>query len=174
MTTGQPSTVSDFVRLSQAAIIAGDLDAAETYKKQAFALKGLDELTPRVDASQRLDMGNGDTDAAALDKSAQNAAIKAWYSDATGGKEIDQDIEVVLSEMYNGNYRAVRYAKAADFTRWLRSGNFNPALKSLVVYTPEQIMMELAGGMSVADLKAAQKATQVESQDTSGELALAA
>ena len=35
-------------------------------------------------------------------------------------------------------------------------------------------MMELAAGMTVSDLKAAQKATQVESQDTSGELALAA
>ena len=168
MTAGA-STVSDFVKLSQAAIIAGDLDAAETYKKQAFALKGLmDEFTPKVDASQRLDMGNGQPDAGDAQQSAQNAAIKAWYAESVGGKEIDKDIEVVLADMYGGNYRAVRYQKAADFTRWIRSGNYNPALKSLVVYTPEQIMLELAGGMSVADLKAAQKATQVESQDTSG------
>jgi HK97 family phage major capsid protein len=167
MTTGSPSTVSDFVKLSQAAIIAGDLDAAETYKNQAFALKGLDELTPKVDASKRLDMGDGSQDSATQEANANTAAMKAWYTKSTGGTDIDGDIETVLNDMY-GNYRRARWAKAADFTRFLRSGTYDPALKSLVVYTPEQIMMELAAGLTVSDIKAAQKATQLESQDTSG------
>ena len=169
-----PQTISDFSKLWHDAILANELDEAEKYKSQTLALKAFNEAQPKVDAKARPQFGDTEQDVDALNKSAQNASIKAWYSQAAGGKEIDKDIETVLSEMYEGNYRAVRYAKAADFTRWIRSGNYNPALKSLVVYTPEQIMFELAGGMTVADLKAAQKATQLESQDTSGELALAA
>lgn len=174
MTAGAtPQTVSDFVKLSQAAIIAGDLDAAETYKKQAFAMKGLDELTPKVNASARPQFGSGEQDADALEKNANAAAMKAWYTKSTGGTDIDSDIETVLNDMY-GNYRQARWAKAADFVRFIRSGTYRPELKSLVVYTPEQIMMELAAGLTVSDIKAAQKATQVESQDTSGGLAKAA
>ncbi len=163
-----PQTVSDFSKLWHEAILANDLDEAEKYKNQTLALKAFNEAQPKVDAQARPQFGTEPSDEAALEKSAKNASIKAWYSQAAGGKDIDKDIETVLSDMYEGNYRAIRYAKAADFTRWLRSGNYNPALKSLVVYTPEQIMMELAGGMTVSDLKAAQKATQVESQDSSG------
>jgi HK97 family phage major capsid protein len=167
MTTGQPNSVSDFVKLSQAAILAGDLDQAETYKNQAFALKGLDELTPKVDPSARPAFGSAEPDTATQEANANSAAMKAWYTKSTGGADIDGDIETVLNDMY-GNYRRARWAKAADFTRFIRSGSYDPQLKSLVVYTPEQIMMELAAGLTVSDIKAAQKATQVESQDTSG------
>ena len=123
MTAGNPSTVSDFVKLSQAAILAGDLDQAETYKNQAFALKGLDELTPKVDASARPQFGASEDDAAALEKSANAAAMKAWYTQSTGGTDIDGDVETVLTDMY-GNYRQARWAKAADFVRFIRSGRY--------------------------------------------------
>lgn len=171
MTAGQ--TVSDFVRLAREAVLAKDFDLAETYKQQAIAIKGLDDITPKADATKRLDM-SGDAGAQdALEKSANAAAMKAWYTQSTGGKDIDGDIDAVLTEMY-GNYRQMRWAKAADFVRFIRSGRSDPRLEKLVVYTPEQVMLELAGGMTVADLKSAQKATQVESQDTSGGLAKAA
>jgi len=168
MTTGQ--TVSDYVRIAREAIAAGDFAAAETATNQAKAIKALDDITPKVDASARLPFGSGSDDKEIIEKNAKSAAVKAWYSQAVGGKTIDNDIETVLADMYDGNYRGARYAKSADFLRFLRTGQSNPALKSLVVYTPEQVMAELAGGMSVEDIKAAQKATQVESQDTSGEL----
>ena len=165
MTTG--SSVSDFVRLAREAVLAKDFDLAETYKQQAIATKGLDELTPKVDAAARPNFGSVEPDAETLEKSANAAAMKAWYTQSTGGTDISGDIETVLTDMY-GNYRQARWAKAADFVRFIRSGRSDPKLEKLVVYTPEQIMTELAGGMTVADLKAAQKATQVESQDTSG------
>jgi len=172
MTTGQ--TVSDFVKLARDAVLAKDFELAETYKQQAIAIKGLDDITPKVDATKRLDMGSGEQDAADLEKNANTAAMKAWYTKSTGGTDIDGDIETVLHDMYGTDYRHLRWAKAADFVRFIRSGRCDPKLEKLVVYTPEQVMMELAGGMTVADLKAAQKATQLESQDTSGELILAA
>ena len=171
MTTGQ--TVSDFVKLARDAVLAKDFDLAETYKQQAIAIKGLDELTPKVDPAARPQFGSGEDDTASLELSANAAAMKAWYTKSTGGTDIDGDIETVLTDMY-GNYRQARWAKAADFVRFIRSGRSDPRLEKLVVYTPEQVMMELAGGMTVADLKAAQKATQLESQDTSGGLAKAA
>lgn len=168
MTTGA-QTVSDYVRLSREAIIAGDLDAAETYKKQAFALKGLDELTPQVDATQRPKFDEGKDDAT-LERSAKDVALKAWYSENIGSKDIDRDVETVLTDMYGGNYRQLRWAKSADFVKFIRTGRCDPRLEKLVVYTPEQVMAELVGGMSVSDLKSAQKATQIESQDSSGEV----
>ena len=171
MTAGQ--TVSDFVKLAREAVLAKDFDLAETYKQQAIAIKGLDDLAPTVDKARRLDMGSGEQDDAALEKTANSAAMKAWYTQSTGGKDIDGDLDQVLTDMY-GNYRQLRWAKAADFVRFVRSGRSDPKLEKLVVYTPDQVMMELAGGMTVADLKAAMKATQLESQDTSGELTLAA
>ncbi len=165
MTAGQ--TVSDFVKLARDAVLAKDFDAAETYKQQAIAIKGLDDIAPKVDATRRLDMGSGEQDTDALEKTANQAAMKAWYTQSTGGKDIDGDLDRVLTDMY-GNYRQLRWAKAADFVRFVRSGRSDPKLEKLVVYTPDQVMYELAGGMTVADLKAAMKATQLESQDTSG------
>ncbi len=45
--------------------------------------------------------------------------------------------------MYGGNYLGASYAKSADFLRYLRTGQYDPALKSTVVYTPQQVMAEL-------------------------------
>lgn len=162
MTTGQ--TVSDFIKLSREAILAKDFVLAETYKQQAVAIKGLDDLTPRADPSKRLDFGDG-TDPAAIERTASGAAMKAWYT-KTYGADIDTDVETVLADLYGGDYRHLRWAKTADFTRWVRTGRCDPKLEKLVVYTPEQVLAEIATGMSVAELKA----TQVESQDTSGKV----
>lgn len=167
MTAGQ--TVSELVKLARDAVLAKDFDLAETYKKQAIAMKGLDDLQPTVDKARRLDMsGNGAEDVDAARKSVQSTAIKAWYQQSTGSKDVSGDLEMVANDLYGGSYQQLRWAKNADFVRFIRSGNYDPALKSMVVYTPEQIMAELAAGISVEALRAAMKATQVESQDSSG------
>lgn len=167
MTT--PQTVSDYVKLAREAIGAGDFAAAETATNQAKALKALDDLTPKVDAAARPQFGAGDdADPKLLEATVKDGAIKAWYAQQNPGADIDGDTERILSGMYGGSYKALRYAKQADFIRYVRSGRYDPALKSMVVYTPEQVLAEIAGGMSVDDLVRAQKATQVESQDSSG------
>lgn len=167
MTTGQ--TVSDFVRLAREAILAKDFETAETYTNQAKAIKALDDLAPKVDPSARLPFATGSDDRATLEQNAKQAAMKAWFAQATSTKgDIDANVKAVLDDMYGGNYLAARYAKSADFLRYIRTGQYDPALKSAVVYMPEQVMADLAAGMTVADLQAAAKATQVESQDTSG------
>ena len=171
----QTTTVSEYVKLARDAIAAGDFAAAETATNQAKAIKALGDLEPRVDATQRLPFGSSSDDAQIIEQNAKSAALKAWFAQATSTKgDIDSNVKTVLDDMYGGNYLAARYAKSADFLRYLRTGNYDPALKSAVVYLPEQVMADLAGGMTVADLKSAMKATQVESQDTSGGLAKAA
>ncbi len=161
MTAGQ--TVSDFVKLARDAVLAKDFDLAETYKQQAVAIKGLDELTPKVDATKRLDMGDGAIDTTAIEQTAKGAAMKAWYT-KTYGADLDGDVETVMRDLYGGDYRHLRWAKSAAFVQWVRSGRCDPKMERLVVYTPEQILAEIATGASVAELKA----TQLESQDSSG------
>lgn len=161
MTT--PQTVTDFVKLSREAILAKDFDLAETYKKQATEMKALDDLTPKVDATKRLDFGSPEQDAAALEKTAQGAAMKAWYAKTYSG-DLEGDVATVLNDLYGGDYRHLRWAKSADFVRFIRTGRSDPKLEKLVVYTPEQILAEIATGSTVAEIKA----TQLESQDSSG------
>ena len=62
--TASPQTVSDFVKLAREAVLAKDFDLAETYKKQALEIKGLDDITPKVDVTKRLDMSSADDPAA--------------------------------------------------------------------------------------------------------------
>jgi hypothetical protein len=163
-----PQTVSDYAKLAQEAIHAGDLDAAEKYKNQAVALKGLSDLTPQVDATKRLDFGTG-ADERTTEQTAQQAAMKTWYAKQYGG-DLDGDVATVLNDLYGADYRHLRWAKSADFVRWIRTGKADPKLEKLVLYTPEQVLAEIATGASVAELKA----TQLESQDSAGGLAKAA
>lgn len=165
--TATPQTVSDFIKLSREAVLAGDFDNAEKYKQQAVAMKGLDDLTPKVDVSKRLDMGDGTTPVS--EASLKGAAMKAWYTQTYGG-DITGDVEMVMRDLYGSDYRQLRYAKAVAFNQWIRTGRCDPRMERLVVYTPEQVMAEIATGASVAELKA----TQLESQDSSGGLAKAA
>src|SRR5512138_524882 len=160
MTAGQ--TVSDFVKLAREAVLAKDFDLAETYKQQAAALKSLDDIAPRVDATKRLDMGDG-SEPADVTRSAKSAAMKAWYT-KTYGADLDGDVETVMNDLYGADYKQLRWAKSAAFAQWVRTGRCDPKMERLIVYTPEQILAEIATGASVAELKA----TQLESQDSAG------
>lgn len=163
-----PQTVSDFAKLAREAILAGDLTAAETYTNQAKAMKGLVDLEPQVDATKRLPFPT-DVDERNLEQTAQQAAMKTWYSKQYGG-DLDGDVATVLNDLYGTDYRHLRWAKSADFVRWIRTGKADPKLEKLVLYTPDQVLAEIATGASVAELKA----TQLESQDSAGGLAKAA
>jgi hypothetical protein len=112
-------------------------------------------------------MGSGkDVDTpASVETIARSSAMKAWYTKTYGG-DLDGDVETVMTDLYGHDYRHLRWAKSADFVRWIKSGRCDPKLEKLVVYTPDQILAEIATGASVAELKA----TQLESQDTSGGL----
>lgn len=157
-----PQTVSDFATLAREAILAGALDEAEKYTNQAKALKGLDALTPQVDATKRLPFPT-EMDAPNLEQTAQQAAMKTWYAKQYGG-DLDGDVATVLNDMYGQDYRHLRWAKSADFVRWIRTGKADPKLERLVLYTPDQVLAEIATGATVQELKA----TQLESQDSAG------
>jgi HK97 family phage major capsid protein len=169
MSTGQ--TVADFTQLARAAIIAGNLDEAETYTKQAKALKSLDDLAPRVDATKRLDMGSGETPS---DKermeSVESSAIKAGYI-MKFGKDLDSDVKQIYRELYGtDNYAMLRATKMADVNNYLRAepGTYNPKMGKMVLLAPEQIAAAIISGVPVATGTYSLKATQIEAQDTLG------
>jgi hypothetical protein len=54
-----PQTVTDFISAARAAILAGNLDEAETLTKQAQALKALEGLTPPAEEVKRLPFAEG-------------------------------------------------------------------------------------------------------------------
>lgn len=165
MTAGQ--TVSDFVKLARDAVLAKDFDLAETYKNQALAMKSLDDITPRVDATKRLDMGdgNGETPTPA---SVEGAAVKAAYV-MQFGKDLDSDIKQIYKELYGSdNYPMLRAMKMADVGNYLRSRNYVPKLEKQVLLAPEQIMAAVLSGVPVSTGTYSIKATQVEAQDTLG------
>jgi hypothetical protein len=157
--------VADYIQKARDAITSGNLDEAETFTKQAQALKALDGLEPKVDERSRLPFP---TEAAEAAVDTESVAVKSWYARKYGddGAALDQ----VMSEMYGANYKTLAWAKTADFVRYIRTGRYDDKLHRAVVYSPAQVAQALADGMSVSELKA----TQVESQDTLGGLAKAA
>ena len=164
MTTGLG--VAEYIKLARDAIIAGQLDEAETFTRQARAIKAVDDLTPKPDAALRPIFG---ADGGTQEDTVGNFAIKAWYAKTYGGA-LDGDVATVMRDIYGGDYMSLRHAKSADFLRYVRTGRADAKLEKLVVYTPEQILAELATGMSVAEIKA----TQIEAMDSLGGLAKAA
>jgi HK97 family phage major capsid protein len=153
------ATVAAYIEQARAAIAAGNLDEAETFTKQAQALKALDGLEPKVDERSRLPFPTETPVEAAPPES---VAIKSWYVKKYGdeGAAMDQ----VMDELYGPGYKYLAWAKTADFVRYIRTGRYDDKLHRAVVYSPTQVAQALADGMSVGELKA----TQVESQDTLG------
>jgi len=154
------------------AIKAGTLDEAERLLTQAELEKRAERMqaeaepvaapaTKTVDISQRLPFPAGDTESASSD-TVNDIAVKAWYQRRYG--EESTALDQVMAELYGHNHRAVAWAKAADFIRYVRTGVADPCLHRTLVYTPQQVEGFLQLGLSVGELKA----TQVESQDVLG------
>lgn len=162
MTT--PQTVSDFARLAREAILANDLVTADQYINQGEALKRLKAMEPTVDPAARLPFDTvSDAAGASIEHNAQDFAVKTWYAKQYGG-DLNRDVATVLNDLYGTEYTHLRYAKSADFMRYIRSGQYDAKLHRAVVYTPDQVLDAIAGGLSVSEIKA----TQVESQDQLG------
>lgn len=159
-----PQTVADFIGLAREAILAKDFDAAETYKKQAEALKSVDDLDrrPPIDTSQRLPFPAQPAGDAV--KTAQMIALDAWYSKTWGGASLDADTALVMGDLYGNDYKQLNWAKSRDFLRYVATGRCDDKLRTMALYSPNEVMKALTDGMDFAGIKA----TQVESQDWAG------
>ena len=164
-----PTTVSDYTQLARAAILAGNLDEAETYTKQAKAVKALDDLTPKVDASARPQFDGADPETPAPE-AIEGMAIKAAYV-MKFGKGLDTDIAQIYKELYGtDNYAVLRATKMADVNAYLRApiGEYQPKMGKMVLLAPEQVAAAIISGVPVSTGTYSIKATQVEAQDTLG------
>lgn len=152
--TAPAQSVAEYVRLAREAIAAGDITAATQYKDQAAALKA---LAPLEETAPRLDFGEGEGA-----QTAQDMALKTWYGEAYGG-DLSADSAKMMGDLYGKDYRALAWAKTAQFIHYIRTGREGD-LARRVIMTPAQVMKKLAEGETFASIKA----TQVESQDTFG------
>jgi HK97 family phage major capsid protein len=141
------------------AIKAGSLDEAEKLLKQTELEKQADKLQQEEVKAARLDFGTPEDKP---NETANDIATKSWYMRQFGdsGTAMDQ----VMTELYGQDHRKFAWTKAADFVRYVRTGQCDPRLHRALVYSPTQVEGFLQLGMSVDELKA----TQVESQDTLG------
>lgn len=159
-----PQTVPEFVNAAKAAILAGNLDEAETLTKQAQALKAVEAITPPAEI-KRLDMtGMGaDPTPPVKTEAVQDAAIKSFF--ITRYPSIEDGAIKLASEFYQaqGGYKAAYFHKYQAFKQFIRTGWCDPAYKSMLLYTPAQLM-----AAALEDGFTSLKATQIESQDSLG------
>lgn len=156
------SDVQTLIKEARELILAGNLEEGEKKTAQAKALAALDAEVK----ANRLDFGAPVPEQPA--ETASDIATKSWYMRQFGdtGTAMDQ----VMTELYGRDHRKFAWAKAADFVRYIRTGQADPQLHRALVYSPTQVESFLQLGMSVGELKA----TQVESQDQLGRLQPAA
>jgi HK97 family phage major capsid protein len=162
------NTWQEFAAKAREEILAGNLDAADQYTKQAGALKSLDAMTPPAEPVQRLPFGDTPTEsAAATPQQTQELAIKAVYVKKYG--DLDTSTEQVLKELYGtDNYPALLMRKNRVVNHYLKSNQIADwKLASMVLLTPGQVMAAIAGGVPVEGQYSI-KATMVEAQDTLG------
>lgn len=153
----EPSTVADYLALARKAIAAGDLEAATDYTQKAKALKALDGL--EAETQPRLPIGAApDVDPVSVD----TTAIKVWY-EATAGRALDRDTELVVRDLYGPSYAEAAWRKRVSFLKYLRTGVLDEWCRR-VVLTPEQVRAEIAAGKTVAEIKTA----QIEAADVLG------
>ena len=163
--------VKAYLDQAETALAAGLFDDADTYTRQAEAQQKINATKaaamPQVDATKRLDMGNGDDELpppAAVEGSAIKAAFIMKF-----GKDLDSDVAQIYKELYGtSNYPLLRATKMADVNRYLRTNRVDPKLEKMVLLAPEQIMAAIVNGVPVADGQYSIKATMVEAQDTLG------
>lgn len=159
-------TVSEYIQKARDAIIAGNMDEAETLTKQAQAMKALVDIEPKVNPADRLDFGAPEKEKDA--EPVEAGAIKAAYV-MKFGKDIDSDIAQIYKELYGtSNYPVLRAMKMADVNRYLRTNRCDPRLEKQVLLAPEQIMAAIVSGVPVSSGTYSIKATQIEAQDTLG------
>lgn len=155
--------VSDLITRAEAAILAGNLDEAETLTKQAEASQRLAAVkTAEAEAvkAQRLPIPTETTPP--VEAAAQDVAVKTWFANRYGA--FDAGLGQVARELYGMDYEKAAYLKNADFIRYIRTGQHDPRFHRMQLFSPVQMSDAILGGASVAELKA----TQIESQDVLG------
>jgi HK97 family phage major capsid protein len=163
-------TVSDFIRAAKAAVLAGKLDEAETYTKQAQALKTVEALESKepevkaVDTSQRLPFPSG-SEQPRSEASTAHGVIKAAWVNKYGA--IDAGAAQIFKELYGtDDYAVLHTMKMADLNRYCKTGIADPRLSRMVLLSPDQVYMAVLGGVPVAEGNYNIKATLIEAQDS--------
>jgi len=160
------------IAAARTAAEAGNVDEAKKLRGEAESLKSaLDELKALDGlavgyASEPMRPalpGNGDgaqpAPAATIDHSAELA--KAINIVRFG--DIDSPTDLVMREIYGGDYRQISFDQTKAMTRYMRRGLADPVLNRQV-WDIDSVKTMLHNGMSVAEIKS----TMVEGQDTLG------
>lgn len=164
----EPQTIQEFLAAAKTAVLAGNLDVAEKYTKQAQALKAIEDAEVKTAAPvtvaksvQRLPFSS---EPSAVEEPApqENVAVKTWFTRKFG--TLETGVEQVAKELYNSDYQHTTWAKNVDFRRYLKTGHFDPRLQRVILLTPEQIVEAVASGVLVSEVKA----TMIEGSDTLG------
>ena len=174
--------------LEQATALAkeGKLEESRALREQAAELRQIKteeaalkaaSMPPPVDTTNRLPFGTAAVAAATdvAEPSTYSTAVKSIYIKKYGA--IEQSTEQVLRELYAdtgiknvNDYYTLREVKYRDLTRYCKTGNYDPRLMSLMLYTPEQIVHGIMAGVPVEEGGYNFKATMVEAQDQLGGL----
>jgi HK97 family phage major capsid protein len=172
-------TVKELTAEARKALDAGKMDEYQKYFDLAKAAKALDDLdaakagpgaTPPARAVARPPFSGGDpapepTPAEAAAKTIQAWAAKKWYVKKFG--ELDPAIGEIVKELYDGvrdvtDFYRLNAAKHAGLNTYLKYGEYDPALKRVVVLSQDQLAEAFLFGNSVAEVKA----TMIEAQET--------
>jgi HK97 family phage major capsid protein len=160
------ATVTQLLQEARQLVLDGKLDEAEQKKNQAVALKSIDDVTPKVDETKRLDFG--DVKDEPEPQQVEALAVKAAYVKKYG--DMDGATTQVLKELYGtDNYAHLRTQKYRVVNHYLKSNIVTDwRAASMVLLTPEQVMAAIYSGVPVASGQYSIKATMVEAQDTLG------
>lgn len=146
---------------------AGDsepgIDASAKKATKGRAAAGAKTFRPPFPSNAAGEGGDGPTPSAI-----KSWAIKTAYVKQFG--EPDAAMNQISKELYGSpeRYFQLRVDKARDLKRYLKTGNYDPALKNEIVLTPEQIAQAYLESNDGRASVAAIKSTMIESQDTLG------
>jgi len=157
------------VKASEAkAMLAGDapdmtkanalLAEAKGYREKAEAIKSAEGILEYAAGVVRPELPGGGDQAAAADG---QAALKAANVLRFGA--VDEPTDLVMREVYGGDYRQIALDQIKSFTRYMRSGAVDRAL-TRQVWGIEDVKSMLKDGLGVSEIKA----TMIEGQDTLG------
>lgn len=148
------------------AILAGDapnaekanalLAEAQTYRERAEAIKTADGVLAAVSEPVRPELPVGNAPQPNTTKAMDAAHVLRF------GK-VDEPTDLVMREIYGGDYRQIEFDQIKAFTRYLRAGVTDKVL-TRQVWDASSVKAMLKDGMTVAEIKA----TMVEGQDTLG------
>lgn len=150
----------------------GDLEKTKEYREEAERLKALIEEEsalkdldiPQTEPIRPPMPGAGD---GPMPEQAEPPTLEEQMAKAITlirhGEALDGPEDLVMKEIYGGDYRQIIYDANAAFTRYLRTGRASGPL-GRQIWSIDQTRDMLKSGMTVAEIKA----TMVEGQDVLG------